>query len=112
MPVLRRQVEIASKTSDGEWSGALPECADIGQDVESTPGLWRIDHRRGMIGVPKTKSARMPGAITAVYAAMIDKLLDQGHVANLTIATAQSGVEVSSYASAQRRPPRPAADVG
>jgi hypothetical protein len=65
-----------------------------------------------MIGVPKTKSARMPGAITAVYAAMIDKLLDQGHVANLTIATAQSGVEVSSYASAQRRPPRPAADVG
>ena len=51
---LQRQVGIASKVSDGERSGALPECDDVGQNIESTPRLWRINHRRWMIGVSKT----------------------------------------------------------
>src|SRR4029077_2737567 len=45
-----------SKISDGERGGALPECDDIGQNIESTPSLRRINHRRGMIGVSKTNA--------------------------------------------------------
>src|SRR4029079_16831066 len=33
--------------------GALPERDDVGQNIKSTPSLWRINHRRGMIRVPK-----------------------------------------------------------
>jgi hypothetical protein len=36
--------------------GALPERDDIGQNIESTPGLRRINHRRRMIGVSKANA--------------------------------------------------------
>ena len=49
-----RSRENSRKGSDGEWSGALPECNDVGQDVECTPSLRCINHRRGMISVSKT----------------------------------------------------------
>src|SRR6478752_3991373 len=57
MPVLQDKLGIASKVRDDERSGALPECGDIGQNIESTPGLWRINHRRGMIGVPEADAS-------------------------------------------------------
>jgi hypothetical protein len=56
MPVLQDKSGIASKVSDDERSGALPVCSDVGQNIESTPGLWRINYRRGMIGVPETNA--------------------------------------------------------
>ena len=46
-------------------SGGLPVRDNVDRDIESTPGLRRIDHRRGVIGVPEADAgpdARSNGA--------------------------------------------------